>query len=107
MTPGSTMVERPAGSAAPGPQGFGAFARALVDQLDLGGADLPPELGPDTGLYTDLALDSFQAFRMLIVIEAMAGLDVPPPHPPLIVTPGEAVAYYPQAPTSRPPRGTP
>lgn len=70
---------------------FAAFARMLVSRL---GFDDVQDLQPWTGLFDDVGIDSFQAFEMLIIIETAAGLDVPPPELPHILTLGDAFDYY-------------
>lgn len=49
---------------------------------------------PDASLFDDWALDSLQAFEMIVIIESMAGADVPPPNLPNLFTVGDAYAYY-------------
>lgn len=70
-----------------------AFSRELADAL---GVAVPDQtvLGPTTDLYADWALDSLQAFQLIIVVEAMAGADVPPPEVPALFTLGDAYDYY-------------
>jgi len=70
---------------------FDEFCDVLLDRLRV---PAPPGLGPEADLYSEVALDSFQAFEMLIVIEATAGLDIPPAQIPEIYTLGDAYEYY-------------
>jgi acyl carrier protein len=70
---------------------FDAFARMLASEL---GVFHDGPLTPATGLYDDLGLDSLLAFSLLIIVEAAAGLDVPPAELPELFTLGDAHAYY-------------
>lgn len=45
-------------------------------------------------IYDDWAIDSLQAFQVIIVTEAMAGALVPPPELPELYTPADVYAYY-------------
>lgn len=55
---------------------------------------IPPGVAPGTGLYDDLGLDSFQAFELLIVIESLAEVTLPPMDLPQLFTLGDAFEYY-------------
>jgi acyl carrier protein len=70
---------------------FESFAAMVIERLRL--EDVGP-VDATSGLYDDLGIDSFQAFELLIVIEAAAGLDVPPPELPELYTLGNAFTYY-------------
>jgi hypothetical protein len=50
---------------------FDRFAARTLDQLDLE-RDPGVPLTPYTGLFDELALDSFQAFQLILVIETLA-----------------------------------
>jgi acyl carrier protein len=59
------------------------------------------ELGPDrapidpsASLYDDLGLDSIEALQLLIAIESIAGIDVPPLEVPALYTVQDAFEYY-------------
>jgi acyl carrier protein len=39
----------------------------------------PVEIRTHTGLFDDLALDSPQAFQLLVIVESLAGAEVPTP----------------------------
>ena len=54
--------------------------------------DLP--LDAETDLYAELGLDSFDAFRMLLFCETLAGVDFPPESIPEIYRVGDAYQYY-------------
>lgn len=45
-------------------------------------------------VYDDWGIDSLQAFQMIIIIESLAGADVPPPEVPEIFTVQDAYDYY-------------
>jgi acyl carrier protein len=45
-------------------------------------------------LYGVVGLDSLQAFHLLIIVESLAGADVPPEEIPEIYTMQDAYAYY-------------
>ena len=70
---------------------FENFAQRVVLRF---GIDEPPSLDPWTGIFDDLGLDSLQGFELLIYVEALAGVDVPPPALPDVLTLGEAYDYY-------------
>lgn len=72
------------------PLPFDQFSTLVVERLRL--PDEP--LAPDDGLYTTLALDSFQSLELLVVIEAMADVEVPPAVLPQLFTMGDAYEYY-------------
>lgn len=72
------------------PLPFDRFSAQVVERLRL-----PAEpLTPDDGLFTTLALDSFQSLELLVVIEAMANVEVPPAVLPQLFTMGDAYGYY-------------
>lgn len=68
-----------------------AFAEQLAEILQLDGED---RFGPSTSLFDDWALDSLQAFAMIVIIESMAGVDVPPPEIPELFTVADAYGYF-------------
>jgi acyl carrier protein len=70
---------------------FDSFALMLVERLGLE-CSLPLE--PCSGLFDDLGIDSFQVFEIIMIVEMAAGLDVPPPELPEILTLGDAFRYY-------------
>ena len=49
---------------------------------------------PTDDLYETLGFDSFDSFRLLLLIESVSGALVPPAVPPLIFTPSDAYDYY-------------
>lgn len=57
-------------------------------------AELPESVAPYDGLYDELGFDSFQAFELLIVVEAMAETLVAPEDVPELFTLGDAHAYF-------------
>lgn len=67
------------------------FCRQLAVHLRLDDED---RFEPTVSLFDDWALDSLQAFEMIVVIEAMAGATVPPPTLPDIFTLADAFHYY-------------
>ena len=58
--------------------------------------EIPEDVGPHDGLYDDLGFDSFQAFELIVVVEAMADCLVPPPEIVEMYTLADAFAYYEQ-----------
>lgn len=70
---------------------FEEFVRRIGVMLRL---EISPPATPATGLYDDLGFDSFQAFELLIAIEALADALVPPVDVPALFTLGDAFAYY-------------
>jgi acyl carrier protein len=70
---------------------FHSFGPQLAALLRLDDED---RFEPTVSLFDEWALDSLQAFEMIIVIEAMAGTTVPPPQLPEIFTLEDAYLYY-------------
>jgi len=70
---------------------FDDFSSRVIDTLQV---DQPPAVTPYSDLYNELGLDSFQAFQLIVVIEALAGAEVPPPDLPEMYTMGDAFRYY-------------
>ena len=66
------------------------FAVRLAALLAL--EDVPTH--PNATLFEDWSLDSLQAFQLIVAIEAMADVDVPPPHVPPIFTVRDAFDYF-------------
>lgn len=73
------------------PMTFEQFALAFHDRFC---PDNPDPLHESTDLFGELALDSLDAFRLLIFIEIAAGLDVPPDDIPEIFSLGDAFECY-------------
>jgi len=67
------------------------FGHELASRLGVA-AECP--VLPATTLFDDWGLDSFQAFQMLIIIEAMADVVLPPPTLPSLFTVQDAYDYY-------------
>ncbi|MHB1776636.1 MAG: acyl carrier protein [Acidimicrobiales bacterium] len=67
------------------------YCRRIFALLD---AAAPEPVDPAAGLFDELALDSLQAFELIVVTEQLAGRDVPPPALPAIWTLGDAYGYY-------------
>lgn len=67
------------------------FSRVVARLLEI---EIVGEISPSDSLFDEWALDSLQAFQLIIVIEAIAGVDVPPPALPEIFTVGDAYGYY-------------
>jgi len=71
---------------------FETYTTRVVDLLGLDLSDRP--ITPDDGLYTDLALDSFQALQLIVVTEAIADISVPPVEIPELFSAQDAYDYY-------------
>lgn len=74
---------------------FDTFTHLLFSRMSVDAS--APEFagaGESTGLFDDLGLDSMQAFQLLVVVEAMAGADLPPEELPPLFTVGDAYRYY-------------
>lgn len=71
---------------------FEEFAERLKHNIGLGTVDLP--MRGTTSLYDEWALDSLQAFQMLLSIEALADVLVPPIEIPNLFTLDDAYRYY-------------
>jgi acyl carrier protein len=67
------------------------YCRRIFGILEL---PAPEPVDPTAGLFDELALDSLQAFELIVVTEQLAGRDVPPPELPTIWTLGDAYRYY-------------
>ena len=70
---------------------FPSFTNLLLGLIGIE-SDRPPSAG--TRLFEDLELDSLQAFELIICIESIAGVLVPPEEMPNIWTLGDAYDYY-------------
>jgi len=79
------------------PLSYERFSSEVAVQLELD-CDMP--IKPSDGLFTDLALDSLQAFELIVVIEQLAGLgspaggEVPSNVLPIMLTMQDAFVYY-------------
>lgn len=69
-------------------QSFGQRVAVLME------IEIPDEVSPYDGLFEEWALDSLQAFQLIVVIEALADVMVPPPSIPEMFTVGDAYAYF-------------
>lgn len=67
------------------------FCERLLQILEI---EAGSRFGPLDNLYETVGLDSFQAFQMIIVIESLAGADVPPVELPEMYTLQDAYQYY-------------
>ena len=67
------------------------FAREVASLLAL-----PDDVDVREGasLYDDWGVDSLQAFQMIVIVESMAGVLVPPEHIPELFTVGDAYGYF-------------
>jgi acyl carrier protein len=70
---------------------YEAFSTQVADLLDIKG-ERP--LNRYLGLYDELGFDSLQSFQLLLLVESMAGLDVPEEDPPGLFTLDDAYQYY-------------
>lgn len=68
-----------------------AFGLRVALLLDI---EPPVRISPYDGLFDDWGLDSLQAFQLIIIIEGIAEVAVPPPSIPEIFTVGDAYEYY-------------
>lgn len=66
------------------------FLEILSREFSLAGITLTPT----TGLYDELGLDSFDAFRLLLLIEELADSLIPPAVVPELYSVGDAYGYY-------------
>lgn len=74
-----------------------AAERSFAKYLKIFGHEFNPDglpLERSTGLYDDLGLDSFDAFRLMLFSEDIAGLILPPEEMPPLFTVGDAYDYY-------------
>jgi len=67
------------------------FAEVLCEALSVA---LPGEVRGELGLFDELGLDSLGAFQLLVTLEAMAGIELPPDDPPPMFTLADAHGYY-------------
>ena len=70
---------------------YEAFSNRVVRELRID-CDLP--VNPYDSLYDQLGLDSLQAFELIVLIEGLAGRDIPPPELPNIFTMQDAYEYF-------------
>lgn len=67
------------------------YCRRIFGLLDV---PAPEPVDAAAGLFEELALDSLQAFELVVATEQLAGREVPPPELPAIWTVGDAYRYY-------------
>jgi len=70
---------------------YDQFTRRVVELLEL---DLVFPVNPFDGLFDEVGLDSFQTMQLIVVIEALAGIDVPPLEIPEMFTVQDTYDYY-------------
>jgi len=70
---------------------YADFSKRIVELLHL---DCPLPVDPGSSLYDELAIDSFQAFELIVLIEAMANVQVPPAVVPELYTMADAFQYF-------------
>lgn len=73
------------------PDTIDAFAQRLAALLEV---ELEGAPGPYDDLFADWGLDSLQAYQMVVTIEAMADVVVPPAEIPEMFTVSDAYGYY-------------
>jgi len=74
------------------PLTFEQFAERVAAQFSLQ-ADAGI-LAWDTGLFDELGLDSLQAFMLILLVESLAEVEVPPVEIPPMFVLGDAFTYY-------------
>lgn len=67
------------------------FAHRVAELLDI---ELDGRVNPYDNLYEDWGLDSLQVFQLIVIVEAMADVLVPPPETPDLFTVREAYDYF-------------
>lgn len=72
---------------------FDRFAERTIDLLEIE-IETDVAVTPYTGLFDELALDSFQAFQLILIVESLAEIDVPPAELPVMLTLEDAYGYY-------------
>jgi acyl carrier protein len=70
---------------------YETFSGRLVRLLEI---EATEPINPYTELFSDLGLDSLQGFEMLLIIESLAGVNMPPLEIPEIYTMQDAFTYY-------------
>jgi acyl carrier protein len=70
---------------------LGEFCRRLLELLQI---DPQLSFGPDDTLFDTIGLDSFQAFQLIVIVEALADVDVPPVDIPEMYTLRDTYSYY-------------
>ena len=68
------------------------FATRVASMLQLDVLVL--DLSEEACLFESWMLDSLQAFQLVVAIEALSGVDIPPPEIPYMLTVGDAFDYY-------------
>lgn len=76
---------------------FDGYRDLVIEEL---GLETSHGLGPEAGLETDLSMDSFSVFELIVLTERLADLAVPPAELPPLFTLGDAYSYYLQASTA-------
>ena len=67
----------------------------LVSKLgELTSFDMPQGVNPYDSLLDDLGIDSIQVYELIVLVEVLAGCDVPPPAIPEVRTLADAYDYY-------------
>lgn len=72
---------------------FATYTRKLMGELGIEGLD-PSKVDEDTSLWDDLAMDSFDAVRLVVLTELMSGILIPDIPLPELFTMGDAYAYF-------------
>ena len=70
---------------------FEEFTRHLREQLL---EEYPGELRPDTNLFDDIGLDSFDMFHVVMLIEDITGFEVSVDEPPAMTTIKDTFDFY-------------
>lgn len=70
---------------------YNDFSQRICEALSVD-AGQPIEVA--ASLYNDLGLDSFQAFQLIVVIESLAAVSIPPAELPYLYTMEDAYSYY-------------
>ena len=68
-------------------------ASQALPQRDLG-IEAERPINRYLGLFDELGFDSLQSFQLMVVVEGLAGLQVPSENPPGMFTMDDAYRYY-------------
>jgi len=73
---------------------FDQFADRVISTLNLDAPDDADQIDEHLDLYDQLGVDSFQAFQLIVMSEALAGSEIPPLELPDLYTLGDVYDYY-------------
>jgi acyl carrier protein len=70
---------------------YDEFSSKVAQLLQL---EIEQPINPYDGLYDVIGIDSVQAFELLVIVESLANVDVPPAEIPGLFTMADVYEYY-------------